>query len=145
MAELKKYIMKDTNDYRPEMDNHKVVMIKRIDTVEWAYGKFNQVDEDMMDLTEEEVVEISALILEEPIPNISLRQCKELLIETDRYQGVLDVIAGIEDPKQKMLITNYWENSQKFERNHKFLHLITSALDMSEDEVDEFFRIASKL
>ena len=145
MAELKKYIMKDNNDYRPAMDNHRVVMVKRIGSVEWAYGKFTQVDEDMLDLTEPEVTEIASLTSDISIPSISLRQAKELLIETDRYQDVLDIIAGIEDPKQKMLITNYWENSQEFDRGHKFLGLITSALCMTEDEVDEFFITASKL
>ena len=145
MAELKKYIMKDNNDYRPTMNNHKVVMIKRVGSVEWAYGRFTQVDEDMLDLTELEVTEINELIGDISIPNISLRQCKELLIETDRYQDVIDIIDGIEDPKQKMLVTNYWENSQEFKRGYKFLGLITSALGMTEDEVDEFFITASKL
>ena len=145
MAEYRKYKMNSSQDYRPNIEKHEVRLVSVIDGEEWAYGKFNQVDEDMMDLTEEEVVEIRALIVEEPIPNISLRQCKELLIETDRYQDALDVIDGIEDPKQKMLITNYWENSQEFERNHKYLGLITNALGMSEDEVDKFFRIASTL
>ena len=145
MSELKKYVMKDNNDYRPTMDNHRVVMIKRVGSFEWAYGKFTQVDEDMLDLTELEADEITSLIGDIPIPNISLRQCKELLIETDRYQDVLDILAGIEDPKQKLLITNYWENSQEFKRGHKFLGLITSALGMTEDEVDEFFITASKL
>ena len=145
MTELKKYIMKDNNDYRPTMNNHKVAMIKKVGSVEWAYGRFTQVDEDMLDLTELEVTEIASLTSDISIPSISLRQAKELLIETDRYQDVLDIIAGIEDPKQKMLITNYWENSQEFDRGHKFLGLITSALGMTEDEVDEFFITASKL
>lgn len=145
MAELKKYVMKDNSDYRPTMDNHRVVMIKRIGSVEWAYGRFTQVDEDMLDLTEVEATEINELIGEVSIPNITLRQAKELLIETDMYQDVLDIIAGIEDPKQKLLITNYWENSQEFERGHKFLGLVTSALGMTEDKVDEFFITASKL
>ena len=145
MAEFRKYKMNSSQDYRPNIEKHEVRLIKVIDGEEWAYGKFDQVDEDMMDLTEEEVVDIRALIVEEPITNISLRQCKELLIETDRYQDVLYIIAGIEDPKQKMLITNYWENSLEFERDHKFLGLITTALNMTEDEVDEFFITASKL
>ena len=145
MAELKKYIMKDNSDYRPTLNNHRVVMIKKVGLVEWAYGRFTQVDEDMLDLTELEVTEVNALIGDISIPNISLRQCKELLIGTDRYQDVLDAIAGIEDTKQKLLITNYWENSQEFEREHKFLGLITSVLGMTEDEVDEFFITASKL
>ena len=145
MAELKKYIMKDNNDYRPTMNNHRVVMIKKVGLVEWAYGRFTQVDEDMLDLTELEVTEIASLTSDISIPSISLRQAKELLIETDRYQDVLDIIAGIEDPKQKMLVTNYWENSQEFKRGYKFLGLITSALGMTEDEVDEFFIKANKL
>ena len=145
MAKLKKYIMKDNNDSRLIMNNHRVVMEKSVGSVEWVYGRFTQIDEDMLDLTELEVTEINELIGDIPIPNISLRQCKELLIETDRYQDVIDIIAGIEDPKQKMLITNYWENSQEFKRGYKFLGLITSALGMSEDEVDEFFITASKL
>ena len=145
MAEFRKYKMNSSQDYRPNIEKHEVRLIKVIDGEEWAYGKFNQVDEDMLDLTEEEVVEIRALIVEEPIPNISLRQCKELLIETDRYQDVLDVIDGIEDHKQKMLITNYWENSQEFERNHKYLAMITAGLGMTKEEVDEFFITASKL
>ena len=106
MAELKKYIMKDNKDYRPTMNNHRVVMVKRIGSVEWVYGRFTQIDEDMLDLTELEVTEIASLTSDISIPSISLRQAKELLIETDRYQDVLDIIAGIEDPKQKMLITN---------------------------------------
>mgnify|MGYP003597785601 CR=1 FL=1 len=145
MAKLKKYIMKDNKDYRPTMNNHRVVMVKRIGSVEWVYGRFTQIDEDMLDLTELEVDEIASLTSDISIPSISLRQAKELLIETDRYQDVLDIIAGIEDPKHKMLITNYWENSQEFDRGHKFLGLITSALGMTEDEVDEFFITASKL
>ena len=145
MAKLKKYIMKDNNDYRLTMNNHSVVMIKRVGSVEWVYGRFTQIDEDMSDLTELEVIEINELIGDIAIPSISLRQCKELLIETDRYQDVIDIIDGIEDPKQKMLITNYWENSQEFDRGYKFLGLITSALGMTEDEVDEFFITASKL
>ena len=145
MAKLKKYIMKDNNDYRLTMNNHRVVMVKSVGSVEWVYGRFTQIDEDMLDLTELEVTEINELIGDISIPNISLRQCKELLIETDRYQDVIDVIDGIEDPKQKMLVTNYWENSQEFKRGYKFLGLITSVLGMTEDEVDEFFITASKL
>ena len=40
MAELKKYIMKDNNAYRPTMDNHRVTMIKSVGSVECAYGRF---------------------------------------------------------------------------------------------------------
>ena len=45
----------------------------------------------------------------------------------------------------KRILTNYWEYSTDFERDHKSLGLITGALGMTEDEVDDFFITASKL
>ena len=59
---MKKYIMKDINDYRPSFDNHEVKLIKRgMDGVEWAYGDFTQIDEDMVDCTEAEIAEVNSL------------------------------------------------------------------------------------
>ena len=87
---------------------------------------------------------------EPPIPNISLRQCKELLILTGKYDNVISILENMpettpEEITMKKVLTNYWENSQEFERSHKSLGLITTALGMSEDEVDNFFLEASKL
>ena len=54
--------MKDINDYRPSFDNHEVKLIKRgMDGVEWAYGDFTQIDEDMVDCTEAEIAEVNNL------------------------------------------------------------------------------------
>ena len=51
--------MKNVNDYRPTFDNHEVKLIKRdLDGVEWAYGEFTQIDDDMLDCTEAEIQEI---------------------------------------------------------------------------------------
>ena len=44
-----------------------------------------------------------------------------------------------------LIVQPLWEYSTDFERDHKSLGLITEALGMSENEVDEFFRIASTL
>ena len=87
---------------------------------------------------------------EPPIPNISLRQCKELLILTGKYDNVISILENMpettpEEITMKKILTNYWENSTEFERNHKSLGLITSALGMSEVEVDDFFLEASEL
>ena len=146
MAEFKKYLMKNQNDYRPDANDHEVVLIKSGAQGDWAYGRFSIIDEDMIDLTEDEISQLPEI----KIPNISLRQCKELLIVTGKYKQVLNILETLpettpEEETQKLLLKNYWENSQEFERGHQFLGIMTSALGMSEYEVDKFFRIASTL
>ena len=36
MAEFKKYLMKNQNDYRPDLDNHGIVLIKSSAQGDWA-------------------------------------------------------------------------------------------------------------
>ena len=146
MAEFRKYKMNSPQDYRPNIEKHEVRLIRVVDGEEWAYGKFTTIDEDMVELTEEEISQLPEI----KIPNISLRQCKELLIITGKYKQVLNILEALpettpEEETQKLLLKNYWENSQEFERGHQFLGLITAGLGMTEDEVDDFFRIASTL
>ena len=146
MAEFKKYLMKDQNDYRPDVNNHEVALIKSSNQGDWAYGRFSITDEDMIDLTEEEKFELP----KRDIPKISLRQCRELLILTNKFDDVENILAFLpestdEEKATKRILTNYWEYSTEFERGHKSLCLITGALGMTEDEVDDFFRIASTL
>ena len=146
MAEFKKYLMKDQNDYRPDVNDHEVILVKSTLQGDWAYGRFSIIDEDMIDLTEEEKLELP----KRDIPKISLRQCRELLILTNRFDDVENILASLpestdEEKATKRILTNYWEYSTEFERGHKSLGLITAGLGMSEDEVDEFFRIASTL
>ena len=146
MAEFKKYLMKDQNDYRPDVNDHEVALIKSSNQGDWAYGRFSIIDEDMIDLTEEEKLELP----KRDIPKISLRQCRELLILTNKFDDVENILAFLpestdEEKATKRILTNYWEYSTEFKRGHKSLGLITGALGMSEDEVDDFFRIASTL
>ena len=146
MAEFKKYLMKNQNDYRPDVNDHEVALIKSSNQGDWAYGRFSITDEDMIDLTEEEKLELP----KRDIPKISLRQCRELLILTNRFDDVENVLASLpestdEEKATKRILTNYWEYSTEFERSHKSLGLITAGLGMSEDEVDDFFIAASKL
>ena len=56
MAEFKKYLMKNQNDYRPDVNSHEVALIKSSNQGDWAYGRFSIIDEDMKDITEEEFV-----------------------------------------------------------------------------------------
>ena len=141
--EFKKYVMKDSNDYRPNNNSHEVLLINSVNGQDIAFGRFTTIDEDMLDLTEEELEKMKEFY--RPIPNISLRQCRELLIRTGRFQEVTSIINSIEDETEKLIVENYFNNSQEFERNHHMLGLITTALGMSEIEVDDFFLEASEL
>ncbi len=140
--EFKKYVMKDSNDYRPN-NSHEVLLINSVNGQDIAFGRFTTIDEDMLDLTEEELEKMKEF--SRPIPNISLRQCRELLIRTGRFQEVTSIINSIEDETERLIVENYFNNSQEFERNHHMLGLITTALGMSEIEVDDFFLEASEL
>ena len=141
--EFKKYVMKDSNDYRPNNDKHEVLLINSVNGQDIAFGRFTTIDEDMLDLTEEELERMKEF--PRLIPNISLRQCGELLIRTGRFQEVTSIINSIEDETERLVVENYFNNSQEFERNHHMLVLITTALGMSEIEVDDFFLEASEL
>ena len=141
--EFKKYVMKDSNDYRPNNNSHEVLLINSVNGQDIAFGRFTTIDEDMLDLTEEELEKMKEF--SRPIPNISLRQCRELLIRTGRFQEVITIINSIEDETERLIVENYFNNSQEFERNHHMLGLITTALGMSEIEVDDFFLEASEL
>ena len=146
MTEFRKYKMNSTQDYRPNIEKHEVRLVRVIDGEDWAYGRFSIIDEDMIDLTEEEKLELS----KRDIPKISLRQCRELLILTGKFDDVENILASLpestdEEKATKKILTNYWEYSTDFERDHKSLGLITEALGMTEDEVDDFFIAASKL
>lgn len=141
--EFKKYVMKDSNDYRPNNDKHEVLLINSVNGQDIAFGRFTTIDEDMLDLTEEELERMKEF--PRLIPNISLRQCRELLIRTGRFQEVTSIINSIEDETERLIVENYFNNSQEFERNHHMLGLITTALGMSEIEVDDFFLEASEL
>ena len=146
MAKFKKYKMNSPQDYRPNIEKHEVRLVRVIDGDDWAYGSFSIIDEDMIDLTEEEKLELP----KRDIPKISLRQCRELLILTNKFDDVENILASLpestdEEKATKRILTNYWEYSADFERDHKSLGLITEALGMTEDEVDEFFITASKL
>lgn len=141
--EFKKYVMKDSNDYRPNNNSHEVLLINSVNGQDIAFGRFTTIDEDMLDLTEEELERMKEF--PRLIPNISLRQCRELLIRTGRFQEVTSIINSIEDETERLIVENYFNNSQEFERNHHMLGLITTALGMSEIEVDDFFLEASEL
>ena len=56
--------------------------------------------------------------------------------------GLLDEVEAIVSADRKVQL--YWEYALVIERDNEILLMITSALGMTEDEVDEFFITASK-
>lgn len=148
-----KYPMSNDLDYRPSFDNHQVKMINVVDGVNWAIGEFTTIDSDMIPLTEEEYTDLKDKRYfddDRVIPNISLRQCRELLLLTDRFDDVETILNSLpestpEEISMKRILKNYWEHSTEFERNHRYMSLITNSLGMTEAEVDDFFIEASKL
>ena len=57
--------------------------------------------------------------------------------------GLLDEVEALVAADRKVQL--YWEYALVIERDNEILLMITSALGMTEDEVDEFFITASKL
>jgi hypothetical protein len=72
-------------------------------------------------------------------PEITPLQCKLQLLEI----GLLDEVEALVAADRKVQL--YWEYALVIERDNEILLMITSALGMTEDEVDEFFITASKL
>ena len=59
---MQKYIMKDEQDYRTAVNGqgHGVVLIKRENEIDIAYGYFKNIDDDMILVSEQEENEINA-------------------------------------------------------------------------------------
>ena len=59
------YRMKNDQDYRTSItgNGHGVILIKRENEIETAYGHFKTIEEDMKEVTEEEENKINASII----------------------------------------------------------------------------------
>ncbi len=76
---------------------------------------------------------------------ITLRQGRELIIKRGLTQIIENAIDSIEDEIQRLVIRNFWENSQVFERNNETLLQFLAMLGITEQEGDEMFIEANKL
>ena len=84
--------------------------------------------------------------IEEPIIDvITIRQARELLIELDMFDTIEAAINQIQDPKEKRKLLNYWEYSDSFNLNHSQLLDIAATIDLTQDQLINLFRNASKL
>ena len=134
LKDKEQFIIKDIN--RPFQSIHLYRYKDKFYFKKTEFGKFEIYTKEELEKMKE---------FSRPIPNISLRQCRELLIRKGRFQEVTSIINSIEDETERLVVENYFNNSQEFERNHHMLGLITTALGISEIEVDDFFLEASEL
>ena len=91
--------------------------------------------------------ELEALIRQREISNIKLtpRQARELIIRSGLFTTVETVINSIEDETERLIARNYWEYSEVLERNHPVLLALVSALGITDEQLDNMFKEASKL
>lgn len=76
---------------------------------------------------------------------VSCAQGQAALIQTDRWQDVLDFVAAIEDPKERALAEVALHKTTEYRRDSPFLNAAADALGMSEADKDALFTLASAI
>lgn len=78
--------------------------------------------------------------------SVSERQLKQALIMSDvTLESIDSVIAQIPDAKEKALVKSFWNDSNEFERNHPKLIEFAQILNISKEQADGIFVLASTL
>jgi len=79
------------------------------------------------------------------IPAITRAQAKAALIVTGMISLVQPAIDAIEDPLQRALAQNDWDERLHFERNNPTLAAMAAALGMTDAQLDDLFALAATL
>ncbi len=79
------------------------------------------------------------------IPAITRAQAKAALIVTGMISLVQPAIDAIEDPLQRALAQNDWDERLHFERNNPTLAAMAGALGMTDAQLDDLFALAATL
>ena len=93
----------------------------------------------MIVIDNQKAIEISKVI------TISPRQAREIIIRNGLFNTIETYINNIEDETERLIARNYWEYSEVFERNHPILIQLKSALGITDEQLDNMFKEASKL
>lgn len=81
-----------------------------------------------------------------PVPEtVTRRQLKEWLIDHDKLDAVVAVIAAISDAKQRAIANNWWTESTDFRRDHPLVAALGAAIGMSSADIDTAFIAAAQL
>lgn len=77
--------------------------------------------------------------------SITIRQAREQLIRDGLFATATIAINSIEDATEKAITQNYWEYSERFERNHPSLIALGTVIGLTEVQLDAMFIEAAKL
>lgn len=83
---------------------------------------------------------------EAPVPqSLTRAQAIGALILAGLDEQVQPAIDSIEDPMQRKLAQNDWDNRQTFERGHPTLVALAAALGLSDEQLDQLFIVGAGL
>lgn len=100
----------------------------------------------VVDMTEQEILEITNQIIERIIPPITRRQLRLWLLSNGIYDtDVRAAIDSIEDQTSKAIALIEWEDSSVYERNHPLISEIGLSMGFTKEQMDEGFITASNL
>jgi len=82
----------------------------------------------------------------EPVPTVvTMRQARLVLLQAGLLDQVEGTLAAIEDPFERSSAQITWEYSTEVERDNPLVILLSSAFNLTTDQVDSMFRQAINL
>lgn len=76
--------------------------------------------------------------------SVTMRQARLALLSAGKYQAVIDAIDALPSP-QKEAAQIEWEFSSVVERYRPFVKMLGTAIELTEDEMDDLFIHAATL
>jgi hypothetical protein len=95
------------------------------------------------EFTQEEIDE--QLAQKRAMMSVTMRQGRLVLNSMGLLDMIEDAIASIEDPVDRKNAEIEWEYAQTIDRNSKFVKDIIDQLNLTEEQVDQMFELASTL
>ena len=93
----------------------------------------------------ETLVETPAPDLIDTLPNLSQYQFRMCLINRNLFDRVVVTIDGIQDATQKLKVKTAFDYAQFFNRKDELIVYMSSALNLSEDDINEMWKEAITL
>lgn len=88
------------------------------------------------------VENISIEELRAAISPVTRRQAKLALHEAGLLEQVEIKLSALEEPMRTIALIN-WQEATEFERNNEFIGMLGQALNLTEEQVDDLFALAS--
>jgi len=122
--------------------------VESLDLYEYDGTNFNLVSGWEAIKTEREAEANNAIINDDGVQvpkTITKRQAREIIIRMGLFNTVETAIEAIGDETEKLVIRNFWDHSDVFERDSTTLNQFATIIELSQEELDQMFIDASKL